>query len=798
MLLKTKKNIVIFSIIFLIIVLYLVIYLVTRNKKYRKNIEKNHKPENYDLQCTDLLKLKEKVKKVKKVEKVESPIPNIFKLQENPIPTPTTSPIPDSLKQDLDKFIPQFNKKFKYILGSKLNDIVKNNKTTFRAIFNVFCGLIKMDYGNIMSNIITYLISNHYTQNPDYIVNEVKNIDCINFTLVNNDIEYLCEGGKSYIKLNLNMSTYEKDSDKNLIIDIALQLYIYLRLQLIDIPLGVRIDLPATLKIEVLKNVQDGTMSLNLNNYDLQLSFTGDAYAKMFASFCQYFWIYKVAQIPNNLLYIWFANLFKGKTLIENVLIPGLFNIYQYTVSSLQDVSFEMIYGIIGGFLRNLLGTRYNILLDSNEDDPYRYRAMGFDESDPYIDFDIHIGNLSNKRLLERQKNKEIIENFDGAKWFKDIRNMCKNYHVNRSWTMRIMCYGLLDSTTILSSIVKAIKAKQFSNASSQLGNILIIEAIWFVVLSFFACVSILAVIVTGLAFSSSQKDDPKNSNIFYTSFTCNYCTYNNQNCQSSTVLPKPTRDPKCPPCASDTNDIVMDSVVEYLQDIYQHLDFSRFRSLEESSNQYLDQNCVPDCSGQYCGESDGCGNLCFMKFMNQIYNPRVTWVMGDINNNKKINYNIDPKTINNEIKVLISTDNDTSKNISYICSPDNEVMVYIYQGYDFIKTYDVFYFDFAINMYRNSVNEDIIIYPINCNDSCLTFQRDINNCGSCGNKCQDCEECCAGKCVDFNTSNENCGECGNICPANTYCCDGRCLENRGSDCQCVAGWSGEDCDQKL
>jgi hypothetical protein len=88
------------------------------------------------------------------------------------------------------------------------------------------------------------------------------------------------------------------------------------------------------------------------------------------------------------------------------------------------------------------------------------------------------------------------------------------------------------------------------------------------------------------------------------------------------------------------------------------------------------------------------------------------------------------------------------------------------------------------------------------CPTGCADLKTDSNNCGQCGNKCEEgkvcidgsckpkeevkcdppCEEgleCCKvgeeAKCVNLKTDSENCGECGNKCEEGKECIDGRC-----------------------
>lgn len=97
-------------------------------------------------------------------------------------------------------------------------------------------------------------------------------------------------------------------------------------------------------------------------------------------------------------------------------------------------------------------------------------------------------------------------------------------------------------------------------------------------------------------------------------------------------------------------------------------------------------------------------------------------------------------------------------------------------------------------------------------------INTDKNNCGACGNKCADGQQCfrgecvcaqgtfCTNVCVDLETDAMNCGRCGDACPGMTRqdaafwslpsphgapsCAGGRC------DYTCDQGWA--DCDQDI
>ena len=90
------------------------------------------------------------------------------------------------------------------------------------------------------------------------------------------------------------------------------------------------------------------------------------------------------------------------------------------------------------------------------------------------------------------------------------------------------------------------------------------------------------------------------------------------------------------------------------------------------------------------------------------------------------------------------------------------------------------------------------------CRGACVDYKASHNNCGSCGNACDDNEVCvegdckpnacptgmeiCNGACINKKIDAENCGACGNVCGGNAYCAD--------SACQCPQGYS--DCDHNM
>lgn len=78
------------------------------------------------------------------------------------------------------------------------------------------------------------------------------------------------------------------------------------------------------------------------------------------------------------------------------------------------------------------------------------------------------------------------------------------------------------------------------------------------------------------------------------------------------------------------------------------------------------------------------------------------------------------------------------------------------------------------------------------CNGECVSTNLDPNNCGSCGNTCQDGTVCnagqcvdscpygmeeCDGRCVDTGTNDDHCGSCGNECADDKACGNGNCVD---------------------
>jgi len=85
------------------------------------------------------------------------------------------------------------------------------------------------------------------------------------------------------------------------------------------------------------------------------------------------------------------------------------------------------------------------------------------------------------------------------------------------------------------------------------------------------------------------------------------------------------------------------------------------------------------------------------------------------------------------------------------------------------------------------------------CSGICVDTKTDLNNCGSCGNKCPTGQICvngvciyscppgqtlCSGQCVDTTSDQNNCGSCGNKCTGSKMCSSSKCVCPTGlTDC---------------
>ncbi|MGH2618919.1 MAG: hypothetical protein ACRDJC_27135, partial [Thermomicrobiales bacterium] len=77
----------------------------------------------------------------------------------------------------------------------------------------------------------------------------------------------------------------------------------------------------------------------------------------------------------------------------------------------------------------------------------------------------------------------------------------------------------------------------------------------------------------------------------------------------------------------------------------------------------------------------------------------------------------------------------------------------------------------------------------------CVDTENDLDNCGTCGNQCEDGQVCRGGSC---GCEDSNCGGCGDGPPCTTgqVCCDGECCGNPNTprlkccDGRCIDTWS--------
>jgi hypothetical protein len=80
--------------------------------------------------------------------------------------------------------------------------------------------------------------------------------------------------------------------------------------------------------------------------------------------------------------------------------------------------------------------------------------------------------------------------------------------------------------------------------------------------------------------------------------------------------------------------------------------------------------------------------------------------------------------------------------------------------------------------------------HQLRCGATCVDYLNDNDNCGACGNVCDENTFCwngscqllcdkgdeqCGSVCVQLWNDPENCGECGNVCPSGDFCSDGYC-----------------------
>ena len=76
--------------------------------------------------------------------------------------------------------------------------------------------------------------------------------------------------------------------------------------------------------------------------------------------------------------------------------------------------------------------------------------------------------------------------------------------------------------------------------------------------------------------------------------------------------------------------------------------------------------------------------------------------------------------------------------------------------------------------------------------DEDFDLQTDEQNCGGCGNSCDDDDECCGRHCVDTGSDANNCGGCGVKCGSGQTCCNGGCIDTATDENNC--GGCGMNC----
>jgi hypothetical protein len=76
--------------------------------------------------------------------------------------------------------------------------------------------------------------------------------------------------------------------------------------------------------------------------------------------------------------------------------------------------------------------------------------------------------------------------------------------------------------------------------------------------------------------------------------------------------------------------------------------------------------------------------------------------------------------------------------------------------------------------------------------DEGIDLQTDVNNCGSCKNRCSSGLTCCGGSCVNTSSSNNNCSMCGKKCDTGLTCCSAKCVNTQTDSANC--GTCGRPC----
>lgn len=792
------------------------------------------------------------IKKIKNKQKSNSSNynPNIIPIDIiTPNPKTTSSPIPitPDLKDNLNKFLEKFTNKFQFTLLKNMNDILTTDKSSLKLFFNVFCAGLKGSLGNIYSNLLTFWLSSQYTQTPDIMIKEFKNADAINFDLDpdNNDIEYTCgEDGLSYITLNLLMNTIAKDKSKCLQVGITMQTFYFVHMVTPEDTYDIAFNgIPVKLRIEVLKNSNNNFMSVNLNNYSFdKKKFTFNNNLRIYEIFISYFWKYKFKySIFNDALYIFISKFPKGEKLLKVLtdLYEGSFPTYlpvvpaegQRAAKNFIDELFSPQFiptgsALIsaGTYLVNNLSVYtanfINFLRESCN------RPMRESDLESYYTASESLSNLEeiiNPISPQLKKNDKKLTAAD---------TYC-NFTSATSFQRMMYCFLTRDNTSIIVNMFNYLRdSANIANFGGRLaylgGSGLSVTLIQWVFFTLFLFITIMYYIGKfldntdknsldcsnlhvndilnipinpSIKYSVKKGDDCKSicdkfkitidqliyaniniSNIHDTEFSCTLCTYNNL----CPITYNPANDIPCCICPPTPPPNTSTPVVNKENNI-------KLNSLENDI-------CIPNCSNKKnCGDDDGCGGHCDNKYINKIYDNQVIWNIAnyDLTTDKmtiKGSYTLDENSISNDIKVLNSIDNDPTKNIEFIYTEETDY-IYINNGYDSILK-NGFYYDNFMHLYRNIQNLSMVIYPTNCGDKCFTFNNDKNNCGSCGNKCDGCKECCNGVCLDLTNDNSNCGKCGNSCNEKSVCCDGICKQNF-KDCNgtCIDGWSGSNCD---
>jgi hypothetical protein len=75
--------------------------------------------------------------------------------------------------------------------------------------------------------------------------------------------------------------------------------------------------------------------------------------------------------------------------------------------------------------------------------------------------------------------------------------------------------------------------------------------------------------------------------------------------------------------------------------------------------------------------------------------------------------------------------------------------------------------------------------------DDTFNLRRDPLNCGTCGNRCDSGDACCAGACTNTQTNATNCGACGTSCADGQRCMSGKCMATSMPMAGMPAGGSG-------